>query len=61
MCHEFAFTHEELKEEIARELLEADPDENGPEVASEETGDPSFLNEERETDVDLLTDGGSEE
>lgn len=60
MCHDFDFTPERLKDEIARELLEEDPDLNGLAVASEERTEPSFLNEERDTEVDLLTDGGEE-
>jgi hypothetical protein len=53
MCHGFHVTQDRLREEIARELLE--------EEAAAEAGDetPSFLNEERETDVELLTDGGT--
>lgn len=60
MCHDFDFTTERLKDEIARELMEEDPALNGPEGAREESSEPSFLNEERETEVDLLTDGGEE-
>lgn len=60
MCHDFDLTRERLKDEIARELLEEDPELKGPAVASEETTEPSFLNEERDTEVDLLTDGGEE-
>lgn len=52
MCHDAYVTRERLEEEIARELLEeADVEEHAE--------DPAFLNEERETDVEILTDGGT--
>jgi hypothetical protein len=54
MCHDAHFTRERLEEEIARELLE----EANVEEADAAEGDPAFLNEERETDVEILTDGG---
>lgn len=53
MCHGFHVTHERLREEIARELLD---DEAENEAAAEA---PAFLNEDRETEVELLTDGGT--
>lgn len=55
MCHELYFTRERLEEEIARQLLE----ESEVGEPAEPEGDPSFLNEERETDVEILTDGGN--
>ncbi|MFB6309598.1 MAG: hypothetical protein ABEH64_00310 [Salinirussus sp.] len=45
MCHEF-FVHQS-EESVRRE-----------DISSEETT-PSFLNEEREADVELLTEGGT--
>lgn len=60
MCHEIVHTREALKDEIARELLEEGAfAAEGDEAAEEEL--PSFLNDEREADVDLLTDGGTDE
>jgi hypothetical protein len=58
MCHEFYTDRSNLKDEIARELLE-ESEETSDEVAAAEER-PSFLNEERETDVELITDGGDE-
>ena len=56
MCHDFHLTRERLKDEIADELLEDEETRSG---AAEPTDDlPSFLNEEREAEVDILTDGG---
>lgn len=60
MCHHTGRSREELKELIAHELLAETPDLDDPELARVDD-EPSFLNDERETDVDLLTDGGSEE
>lgn len=54
MCHDVHFTSERLKDEIARELAAESADEDR-EAATDE---PSFLNEERDADVELLTDGG---
>ena len=55
MCHDVHLTSEHIQALIARELLEA-----AEEDALEADGDdPSFLNDERETDVELLTDGGA--
>jgi hypothetical protein len=62
MCHDVYHSSERLKDEIARELL--DDEDLAEAVATAEPADggvPSFLNEERETDVDILTDGGTEE
>lgn len=60
MCHHTDPDPRTLTDAIARELLE-----EGEYVEDEdlEPGErePSFLNESRETDVDLMTDGGSED
>lgn len=53
MCHGVHFTDERLREEIARELRRNE------EAAEPSDEAPSFLNEERETDVEILTDGGT--
>ncbi len=58
MCHDAYHSSERLKDEIARELLD---DEDLVEATDPVDDRPSFLNEERETDVDILTDGGAEE
>jgi hypothetical protein len=50
------FTRERLEEELARELL----DEADAEEPAEAEEMPAFLNEERESEVDLLTDGGTD-
>jgi len=56
MCHEVYFTRERLEAELARErTAETDADE----PAETETV-PAFLNEERETDVEIITDGGTD-
>jgi len=52
MCHHGYHSRETLADEIARKLSEADED------AGTDEGTPSFLNEERDAEVDLLTDGG---
>lgn len=61
MCHGSFGADAWLRAEIAEELLEAEgePSED-PDEAVEAAGTPSFLNEEREADVELLTDGGGE-
>lgn len=61
MCHGSFGSDAWLRAEIAEELLEAEgePSEDAVEAAEDEET-PSFLNEEREADVELLTDGGGE-
>ena len=55
MCHEVYFTRERLEAALARERT-AEPD---AEESVETEAVPAFLNEERETDVEILTDGGT--
>ena len=55
MCHDVHFESEHIRAMIAQELLDA-ADEGAREG---ESADLSFLNEERETDVEILTDGGA--
>jgi len=52
MCHHGYHSREALEDESARKHREADGD------ADTDEGTPSFLNEERDAEVDLLTDGG---
>jgi|GEM_PF-6503476 len=53
MCHHGYHSRETLEDEIARTLREADES-----VETDEDETPSFLNEERDTEVEVLTDGG---
>lgn len=56
MCHEVYFTRERLEEALAQEQT-AETDAEEP---AETEAVPAFLNEERETDVEILTDGGTD-
>lgn len=57
MCHDVEPTQEELRDLLAHELLAETPDFDDPELGRL-AGTPSFCNEERETEIDLLTDDG---
>lgn len=58
MCHGTFGSDAWIKEEIARELIEEEREPGEETVEAADDGTPSFLNEERETDVEILTDGG---
>lgn len=60
MCHESFGSDVWLKEQLALELLEEGDRAEDDLDAAEEDGTPGFLNETRETDVEILTDGRGE-
>ena len=53
MCHHGYHSRETLEDEVARTLREHDEADGDDEA-------PSFLNEERDADVEVLTDGGEQ-
>lgn len=59
MCHGSFGSDAWLRAAIADELLDDERPEEPVEAAGDD-GVPGFLNEERDADVELLTDGGGE-